>query len=293
VGSSETILNYDQLVSSSQLARSEARLLLAHLLKKDKTWLLAHGDEPASIACIEQARALFLRRQNGEPIAYLLGSKEFYGRNFEVGPGVLIPRPETELLVDWGIEALQARGLVDSMAALDLGCGSGCLGLSLALEAVQRDVDLAEITLSDLSADALQFTHRNASALGAIRCHELTVNLRLGHWLSCIDPAARFDLILSNPPYIRLSDQHLREGDLRFEPTSALSSGESGLHALIEIIAEARNFLKPGAKLLLEHGYDQAEAVRDLLSEHGYVDIETRQDLSGIERATGGAKAIA
>ena len=291
MGTSETKLTYDLLVSTSQLIRSEARLLLAHCLEKDKTWLLAHGDELASSACIEQARALFFRRLSGEPIAYVLGCKEFYGRSFKVGPGVLIPRPETELLVDWGLEALATRSPLDSIAALDLGCGSGCLGLSLTLEARQRGMGLAEITLSDASVDALQFTQHNASALGALQSPEVKLSLKQGHWLSCIDATARFDLIVSNPPYIRLNDAHLTQGDLRFEPKDALSSGDSGLQALTEIIAKASAFLKPGAKLLLEHGYDQAEAVQAMLQEHGYLEIETRLDLSGIKRATGGAKA--
>ncbi len=283
--------SYDELMVESLLSRVEARVLLAHVLRKDRSWLLAHGDETAPIEVSIAAQALYLRRRNGEPMSYLLAAKEFYGRSFSVGPGVLIPRPETELLVDWGLELLRADPTNLDFCALDLGCGSGCVGLSLALEAERLGLALAQMTLVDLSPEALAFTRRNVLQLSAFQLSGLKVNILQGSWFDPIDPSLRFDLIVSNPPYIRLGDPHLSQGDLRFEPTQALSSGVSGLQAMTQIIAEATTFLKPSGRLLLEHGYDQAEAIQTLFSEHGYLNIETRVDLAGHARVSAGRKS--
>jgi release factor glutamine methyltransferase len=285
---------YDDLVRDSSLSRAEARLLLAHVVQKDKTWLIAHGAEDASEDQCKRVLELYAKRRNGSPVAYLLGWKEFYGHRFAVGPQVLIPRPETELLVEWGVEVLGNKSLGPAdLSALDLGCGSGCIGISLALEARRLGMPLLEITLADFSTDALAYTERNAAALGLLDTSAIRVSFKQGSWLGAIDPASRFDVIMSNPPYIRLGDPHLIQGDLRFEPEQALSSGPSGLQALTEIIATAGAFLKPEGRLLLEHGYDQAETVQALLRKHGYVDIETRRDLAAIPRATAGRKPLA
>jgi release factor glutamine methyltransferase len=282
--------SYDQLMAESRLARAEARVLLAHVLQRGKSWLMAHGDEIVPEDVSVRVQDLFLKRRNGEPIAYLLGVKEFYGRSFRVGPGVLIPRPETELLVDWGLEVLHSNSSNRNFTALDLGCGSGCIGLSLALEAEQLGLPLDQITLVDLAPEAITFSQRNALELGVLQLASTGLTVLQGSWFAPFDPSQRFDLIVSNPPYIRLGDPHLVQGDLRFEPAQALSSGESGLQAMAQIIAEAMAFLKPEGRLLLEHGYDQAEALQALLREHGYLNIETRPDLSGHARISAGSK---
>ncbi len=284
--------SYDALIADSRLARSEARILLAGVLQKEYTWLLAHGDENAPDEVAVKALALFHRRQKGEPIAYLTGSKEFYGRSFRVGPGVLIPRPETELLVDWGLEVLRTEVSSPALTALDLGCGSGCVGLSLALEARQLGLALAQMTLVDLTPEAIICTQRNASQLGVLQLAGTTLNILQGNWFDPIHPSQRFDLIISNPPYIPLSDPHLSQGDLRFEPSQALSSGETGLQAMTQIISGATRFLKPSGRLLLEHGYDQARAIQTLLREHGYLNLETRADLAGHARVSAGFRPL-
>lgn len=282
--------SYDCLISDSLLPRNEARALLAHVLSKDKSWVIAHGDETGPEEVSRPIQLLFLRRRNGEPMAYLLGAKEFYGRSFSVGPGVLIPRPETELMVDWALEVLRAGVSDRASMALDLGCGTGCIGLSLALEAERLGLALAQLTLVDCAPEAIEFTQRNTKQLSVHKLSRTSVNIVQGSWFDPIDPSLRFDLIVSNPPYIRLGDAHLSQGDLRFEPPHALSSGESGLQAVKQIITEAAGFLQPSGRLLLEHGYDQAVAIRTLFQEHGYISIETRADLAGHDRVSAGRK---
>jgi release factor glutamine methyltransferase len=268
----------------------EARVLLAHLLRKDKTWLIAHGEEEASAEVCCHAGALFDQRRSGQPIAYIVGEREFYGRSFRVGSGVLIPRPETELLVDWGLEALQARKDAP-LEVLELGCGSGCVGLTLALEADRLQLDVKHLTLTDQSSEAIAYSQDNALQLGAQELVGIKLIFLRGSWFDPVDPGLRYDLIVSNPPYIRADDGHLLQGDLRFEPSGALSSGSSGLEALSQIIATARWFLKSKGLLLLEHGFDQAESVQMLLSQHGYLDIQTRRDLAGHPRISAGLRA--
>jgi release factor-specific protein-(glutamine-N5) methyltransferase len=210
------------------------------------------------------------RRAAGEPVAYLLGEREFYGRRFGVSPAVLIPRPETELIVD----LVKARRPGAAPAVLDLGTGSGALAVTLALE-----IPAARVTAVDLSPAALAVARGNAAALGA------QVSFVESDWFAAVG-AARFDFIVSNPPYIVDDDPHLAEGDVRFEPRSALASGRSGLDDLTRIAAAAPAFLAPGGWLLMEHGYDQAAAVRALLAAAGFVAVESARDLAGIERVT-------
>ncbi len=252
---------------------TEARQLLSHVLGRSHAWLAAHSDEALAAPSAAQFADLIVRRAEGEPIAYLLGSREFYGRSFAVTQEVLIPRPETELLVDLGIVKIGARRVAE---VLDLGTGSGCLAITLALE-----IPTARITAAELSPTAVALARRNAERLEAV------VQVIESDWFSALAEKA-FDLIVANPPYIADQDPHLGAGDLRFEPELALSSGPDGLAAIRIIIREAPGHLSPGGWLFIEHGYDQAEAVAALLQAAAFLDIEQHRDLAGIIRVSGG-----
>ena len=262
------------LASSSDSARLDAELLLAQVLGCTRTQLrLRDADE---LAPDDAARfdALLQRRLNNEPVAYLLGSQEFWSLTLEVGREVLVPRPETELLVDWAL-ALLPRASTAVMA--DLGTGSGALALAIASERPH-----AEIHASDLSVDALAVARRNARRL------DLAVQFHQGSWWDALPPALRFALVVSNPPYIAADDPHL--GLLQHEPRLALSDEADGLQALRAIIIGAPARLEAGGWLLVEHGYDQGAAVRALFAAAGFTDIATRRDLEHRERCTGGRK---
>ncbi len=249
----------------------EVRLLLQHVLALGHAELAAH---PERVVAAEQAthlRALVTRREAGQPIAYLIGECEFYGRKFRVTPDVLIPRPETELLVDIAIEKLRAR----ACRVLDLGTGSGCLAVSIAKELPQ-----AQLAAIDASPAALAVAQDNAARQG------VALRLLQSDWYGALSDEY-FDLIVANPPYIAEADTHLAQGDLRFEPRGALASGPSGLDALRIIVAQAPQHLAAGGWLYVEHGYDQAQAVEALLKQAGLVDIEHRADLAGIPRVAG------
>jgi release factor glutamine methyltransferase len=251
---------------------TEARLLLAHLLGRDNAWLEAHRDEELDAASAEKYPALVTRRASGEPVAYLLGVREFYGRDFAVTPAVLIPRPETELLVDIAKEKLFAS---DAARILDLGAGSGCIAVTLALELLWT-----EVTAVDVSVAALEVARDNARRHGAV------VNFIESDWYAALPPQ-RFDLIVANPPYVAAGDPHLAEGDLRFEPEGALTDHADGLAAIRRIVGGAPDWLNPCGWLFLEHGYDQGEAVQTLLAEAGFTAIEQHCDLAGIVRTSG------
>jgi release factor glutamine methyltransferase len=216
--------------------------------------------------------ALAARRAAGEPVAYLLGVREFYGRDFAVTPAVLIPRPETELLVDLAKEKLFAS---DVARILDLGAGSGCIAVTLALE-----LPWAEVTAVDVSPAALEVARGNA------RRHGAAVNCVESDWYAALSPG-RYDFIVANPPYVAAGDPHLAEGDLRFEPAGALTDHADGLAAIRRIVAGAPGRLNPDGWLFIEHGYDQAAAVADLLREAGFSTIEQHLDLAGIVRCSG------
>ena len=250
---------------------SELRLLLGAVLKQAAVWLLTHGDATVSIEHRLRLSTLVERRLNGEPMAYLLGYREFYGREFTVSPAVLIPRPETEMLVDL---AKASVGAGEPPSLLDLGTGSGCVAISLALECPQRCV-----VAIDFSMDALAIAATNAARLNA------NVELLHSDWFAALDDR-RFDIIVSNPPYIAEGDSHLAQGDLRFEPAAALSSGNDGLTALRKIIAGAPKHLRRNGMLALEHGYDQAVAVRQLLATAGFTGITQHADIAGITRVS-------
>ena len=226
----------------------------------------------------ERFEALLARRQAGEPVAYLTGTQGFWTLELEVSPATLIPRPETELLVELAL----ARSPVDAGARIaDLGTGSGAIGLAIAKERPR-----AAVIATDASRAALEVARRNAT-----RNRIATVEFREGDWLAPL-AGETFDLIASNPPYIADGDPHLGEGDLRFEPPSALSSGADGLDAIRRIVRDAPAHLASGGWLLLEHGWDQGEAVRALLEAAGFMDVETAQDLEGRDRVTLGRKGL-
>jgi release factor glutamine methyltransferase len=281
---------------------AEARLLLRHVLDCSATAIAAHPERVMDESQSSRYAVLVARRAAGEPIAYLVGSREFYGRDFHVTPAVLIPRPETELLVEValakvppsasnelgfadrgkadyhrpvvsrGVTGGNPRGSTPSM--LDLGAGSGCVAITLALELGGK------VTAVDVSPDALTVARENAARLNA------KVTFIESDWYSAVD--GKFDLIVGNPPYVAEGDVHLGEGDLRFEPALALACGADGLSAIRRIVAEAPRHLLPGGWLFLEHGYDQAEAVRALLEQAGFGPIEQHRDLAGIVRVSGG-----
>lgn len=259
----------------------DARVLLQEVLGLPHAALIAHAERVLSEAQRRRFLALAARRAAGEPVAYLLGWREFYGRRFAVGPAALIPRPETELLIDLALARLPPSTTAD---VLDLGTGSGIIALTLALERPH-----CALTAVDTSADALALARQNAQRL-AQRLGVGHLELLQGSWYG---PVARraFDLIVSNPPYVADTDPHLRLGDVRFEPAAALCAGPDGLAAIRHIVAQAPHYLRPNGWLLFEHGYDQGDASRRLLAEAGLVDITTAADLAELPRVSGGRKA--
>ena len=278
----DTAPTLDDLIQHSQLPRAEARRLLASLTGQPLTWFMAHGDDPADPDLAARFQALAERRRAGEPLAYLLGQQEFYGRPFAVSPAVLIPRADTETLVETALEQLlllrQQRCAVP-LSLLELGTGSGIIAITLALEAPDTEVHAVERSL-----EALAVAQQNAKALGAARIH-----WHAGSWWQALASPRRFDLIVSNPPYIAAHDHHLQQGDLRFEPPQALVAGPDGLDDLRIIIGGgAPAHLTPGGWLLLEHGYDQEAPVQALLRDAGFADVFTRRDLAGQPRVSGG-----
>jgi release factor glutamine methyltransferase len=254
-------------------ARLDARVLAAHVMRVDATWLIAHNTDTVSPAHKLAFQSLLERRLNGLPIAYLTGSREFYGRAFQVTADVLIPRPDTELLVELALARIPPDQVMD---VLDLGTGSGCIAITLALER-----PLARVTAVDRSPAVLAIARRNAES------HNTAVEFLASDWFSALC-GQRFGLIVGNPPYISMNDPHLARGDIRFEPASALAAGADGLADLRQTIAAARAHLQPGGELLLEHGYDQAEAVQVLLRQNGFSTPQSWIDLAGIQRVSGG-----
>jgi len=255
--------------------RLDAQLMLGALLNQPRSWLIAHDDLLLTRIQSEKLMQWVSRRRDGEPLAYLLGQKEFYGLMLQVGPSVLVPRPETELLVDWGLRLLQGPlAAISKPSVIDLGTGSGAIAL-----AIKHRFQAASVVAVDCSAAALETTSGNARSL------DLTIDLVQRAWWSAV-PGKRFDLALSNPPYIANGDRHLAA--LRHEPQGALIAHRDGLADLEEIIDGARAHLNPDGWLLLEHGHDQANALRQRLASAGFAQVQTLRDLAGLDRCTGG-----
>jgi len=292
-------LDFDRLLAGCGLARLEGRALLEHASGKPREWLIAHGDERVPPQVAARFEALVRRRRDGgEPLAYLIGHREFHGRAFDVDPTVLIPRPETEQLIELALVHADADadadpgtgglGMREPTRVLDLGTGSGCIAITLAcLRPHWR------LVATDRSREALEIARRNAvrhcpEALAAGR-----LELREGHWWDALAAQERFDLVLSNPPYVAAGDPHLQQGDLRFEPKAALVAGDYGLDALRAICAGAGAHLRPAGLLIVEHGFDQGAAARALFAAGGLGDVRTIRDAAGHERITVGRIPLA
>ncbi|WP_239365500.1 peptide chain release factor N(5)-glutamine methyltransferase [Snodgrassella communis] len=271
-------ITIDGWLRNCGLPRLEARMLLAQVLDINYAYIIAHGQQLLSTSEQANLSQLAQRRLAGEPLAYLLGWREFYSRRFQVSTAVLIPRPETEHLVEAALAHLPEQGTL-----WDLGTGSGVIAVTVACERPD-----AQVWAADISSEALAIACSNATALQA------NVRFGQGSWYQAQPQPAlhSVDVIVSNPPYIAAHDQHLQQGDLRFEPQHALTDNHNGLSALATIIAGAAAFLRPAGWLLLEHGFDQGEAVRDMLAQHGFSQIHTLPDLAGLDRVTLGQSNI-
>ena len=309
----QSLLTHDKAVLEATLgldagsARIEVQCLLQAVLRVNRAYLLTHPEQILDVGQQAHYAALFERRLSGEPLAYILGEREFFGLMFRATPATLIPRPDTELLVELALQRIPqpspqpspAWGRGSLFRVLDLGTGSGAIALSIAH--ARPDI---EVTAVDASQEALDVARENARRLlvqhesahistGSMRTDSCEVavigNARLlcSDWFSVLD-GERFDVIVSNPPYIADGDAHLAQGDLRFEPRSALASGADGLDDIRRIVAEAKAHLHPGGWLLFEHGYDQAGRARELLLQGGYAEVFSARDLANIERVSGG-----
>jgi release factor glutamine methyltransferase len=262
-------------------ANFEANLLCQHTLNVNRAWLISHETDVLDANQQSAFEALVKRRSNGEPIAYILGSREFYGLPLKTTPATLIPRPDTEALVEAALAKIPQN---ISLNILDLGTGTGAVALAIASERLQ-----AKVCAVDASLQALQVAIENARALKLNN-----VRLLASDWFSALTldkEAEKFDVIVSNPPYIAQDDEHLKQGDLRFEPISALASGVDGLDDIRKIIQDAPDYLNPNGWLMLEHGFDQAEAVAALLSARGFSQIDHAKDIAGTLRVTFGRHA--
>jgi release factor glutamine methyltransferase len=253
-------------------ARIEVQCLMQAVIGVNRAYLLTHPERLLSDNEYQHFRALFNRRLQGEPIAYLLGMREFYGLDFKVTPATLIPRHDTELLVELALQRTPQNACL-----LDMGTGSGAIALSIAH--ARPDVEVVAV---DASPAALDVARENVARLNV-----LNVKLLQSDWFAAL-AGKKFDLIVSNPPYIAVNDFHLGQGDVRFEPLSALVSGVEGLDDIRRIVRDAPAFLHTGGRLLLEHGYDQATHVRQLLEQAGFIEVASFSDLSGIERVSMG-----
>ncbi len=264
------------LALTANEARLEVQMLLQQALGVTRAWLMAHPEQVLNAIQQTAYEAMLKRRLQGEPIAYILGEREFFGLNFKVTPATLIPRPETELLVELALQHIPEQHV--PFRVLDLGTGSGAIAISIA-----HNKPHVEVVAVDASAAAIEVARENAKRLAVSN-----LTLAKSEWFSALS-GQRFNLIVSNPPYVAAGDEHLTRGDVRFEPLSALASGADGLDDIRRIVGDARDFLEPGAWLLLEHGYDQAAQVRDLLQQNGFLEVFSARDLAGIERVSGGA----
>ncbi len=262
------------ILRAARIDPLDARVLLQAALGVSHAYLAAHPEQAVSGEPLARYLALAARRAAGEPVPYLTGAREFFSLEFKVTPAVLIPRPETELLVELALERIPQDA---SCRVLDLGSGSGCIAISIARHRPQ-----ARVTATDRARDALDIAAENARALGVTN-----IGFEQGDWFAAIG-SARFDVIVSNPPYIAEGDPHLARGDVRFEPVAALTAGADGLACIRDIVGGAGAHLAAGGWLLFEHGWDQAEPCRALLQAAGFSAIRSWQDVAGIERVSGG-----
>lgn len=259
-------------------AKLEAQLLMQHVLAVNRAWLIAHENDILQPTSYSQFEALLNRRLQGEPIAYILGYREFYGLRLNVTPDTLIPRADTETLVEAALAKISSQ---EEAQVLDLGTGSGAIALAIAINRPQT-----QVTAVDASQAALNVAIENAKNLSIDN-----VVFKSSCWFDALQHT-KFGVIVSNPPYIECNDAHLKQGDLRFEPASALASGDDGLDDIRTIIHECLTHLNPQGWLMLEHGYNQAEHVADLMAQAGLVEIETIQDLGGNDRVTIGKNPL-
>jgi release factor glutamine methyltransferase len=254
------------------LSRVDAEFLLSYFLSKPRSWLYAYSDFQLKPEQVIKFQELINRRVNGEPVAYITGRRGFWSFDLHVTPDTLIPRPETELLVELAIERIDPN--LNSQV-LDLGTGTGAIALAIAQECPK-----AKVVAVDYSEPTLEVARKNVAEL-----HIRNLELLKSNWYEALGER-RFDVIASNPPYIELNDEHLSQGDLRFEPISALASGQDGLDDIRLIIKGAKNHLNPNGWLMIEHGWNQAEAIRQLFEQAGFVKISTEQDLGKRDRVT-------
>jgi release factor glutamine methyltransferase len=279
-------LSLRSLLGSTLLPRNEAHILMAHVLDKHyqlpRSTLISRDEMELNAPALEEWRSLESRRLNGEPVAYLIGKRGFHNIELQVAPGVLIPRPETELLVDVALQEIRRiENSTPRQKILDLGTGSGAIALAIANEASN-----AQVIATDQSREALTIANSNAKSLKL----ETRVEFAQGSWYQALKENDIFDIIVSNPPYIPAHDPHLIEGDLRFEPADALTDHSAGLSCLEAIVMGVKNHLKPMGLLAVEHGYDQSDAVVKLMKTAGLSDIQTHRDLAGCTRVASGRK---
>ena len=276
-----------ELFSKTRLNKTDAKVLMAHvcyqLLKWPKSALISHDTDLLPQNVIELWNELESKRINGEPIAYLIGHREFHEINLQVGPGVLIPRPETELLVEIGLEEIKRCAALNlsKISLLDLGTGSGAIALAIAKAAQSMSELQLEIIAIDQSLEALSIAKKNCTQLGL----NSIVSFYQSDWYKNL-PVGKFQIILSTPPYIPKGDPHLIEGDLRFEPASALTDDNDGLDAYRTIVGQASEFLQPTGLLAVEHGYNQKADVQALFLKNNFKSIQTIKDLAGLDRVT-------
>ena len=276
----DLLQRHNELSPASDTALLDTELLLCHSLSVDRAWLKTWPDKILSAPDMQRFEQLFRRRLEGDPVAFIIGSQGFWTLDLKVSPHTLIPRPETELLVE---TAMQLE-LPNNSQVLDLGTGTGAIALALASEYPQW-----QMTAVDVQASAVELAEQNRLA-----CQLKNVTIYQSDWFAAVanrQPQTLFNLIVSNPPYIEIDDAHLFEGDVRFEPASALVSGTQGLDDLQLVIGQSSGFLAPAGWLLVEHGHAQGLAVRDLFNEAGYLLVETRQDYNQLDRITLGRLA--
>ena len=260
-------------LASQATPRAEVRMIVGRVLQRGSAWLVAHDDEAVSATDQVHIEALAARRARGVPMAYLLGERDFFGRAFRCSPAALIPRPETEHLVEHVLTLVETAS---AASILDVGTGTGCIAITLGLERPKT-----RITAVDVSLDALELARENAANL-----HADNVEFIQSDWFSAVAAEAKFDLIVSNPPYIVPGDAHLTQGDLRFEPAIALADEIDGLESYRQLARGAMKHLKAGGWLVVEHGYDQGESVPALMRASGFTHVSTHYDLAGHPRVT-------